>query len=97
MELRDFLLRDQVIETFLATLVAFGLTQFIGSLEKNIFRPFVRQNVPQHKFANALSGLLGLVVILVIVYLSYRYVAKRSMNQQPTTMTTTSATIAAKT
>lgn len=81
MEFSDFLLRDQVVEIFLGTLLAFGLTRFAESLEKNVFRPFIRNNVSikgQSKLGNVLSSFIGLLLVLFLVYLVYRY-TKRTL------------------
>lgn len=80
MEFWDFLLRDQVIDIFLGTLIAFGLTRFAESLEKNVLRPFIKKNVRvtgQTKLGNVFSSFLELTVVMVLVYLVYRFAVKR--------------------
>ena len=81
MNFRDFLVQDEVVNIFLGTIIAYGLTKFTESVEKNIIRPFIKKNVRitgKTKLGNIFSSFLELSIILVVVYLFYRFITKRN-------------------
>jgi len=76
----DFLTQDEVINIFLGTIIAYGLTKFTESVERNVIRPFIKKNIRvtgKTKIGNVFSSFIELSIVLVSVYLFYRFITKR--------------------
>ena len=79
MRFHDFLTQNQVIFIFIATIMAYALTKITGSIEKNIIRPYIKEMklVSHTKNINVVSTFIEFGIILLIIYLFYRFLIKR--------------------
>lgn len=79
MEFYDFLTQKDVIYIFLGIIIAYGLTKFTESVEKNLLRPFIKNMriTGQTKTGNVLSSFLELSILFIVIYLFYRFLKKK--------------------
>ena len=76
MDIKTFLSKYEVMVTFIGTILAFTVTNFIESIERNLLRPFIRKYfrvTGQTRLGNVLSELLAVIIIMTTVYLIFKY------------------------
>jgi large-conductance mechanosensitive channel len=77
MDLGSFIIENGVIGTFIGTIAGFAITNYFQALEKNVIRPFILERfrvTGASRMGNVASATLELIVVILIVYLMYRWI-----------------------